>query len=49
MSEPKFQQSLEEAKDEGQEKVNVIKSTCLAVADVLAPLKEKLEAVSKDS
>ena len=49
VSEPKFQQSLEEAKDKGQQKVNAIKSTCLAVADVLAPLKEKLEAVSKDA
>lgn len=48
VSDQEFQQSLEEARQEGRDKVNAIKSTCLAVADVLAPLKEKLEALAKN-
>ena len=47
VSELKFQQSLEEAKEDMRD-VNAIKSTCLVVADVLAPLKDKLEALAKD-
>ena len=48
VSDEEFQQSLEETRQEGRDKVNSIKSTCLAVADVLAPLKEKLEALAKN-
>jgi hypothetical protein len=42
MSGREFPQNLEEARQEGRDKLNVIKSTCLDVDDVLAPLKEKI-------
>ena len=52
MSEEEYQQALEEARQEERqetdEKINAIKSTCLAMADLLVPMKEQLDALYVD-
>lgn len=42
------EQILEQAKNETREHVNVVKSTCLVLADLLEPILEKLDALSYD-
>ena len=52
MPEEEYQQALEEARQEARqetdEKINAIKSTCLAMADLLGPMKEQLDALDVD-
>jgi hypothetical protein len=39
---------MEEARQEGRHKVMAINSTCLAMADVLVPLKKNIQALAKN-
>jgi hypothetical protein len=49
MSDREFHQNLEQTRQEGQDSVNMIKSTFLVVADVLSLIKEKIETLAKNA
>jgi hypothetical protein len=49
MSDREFHQNLEQARQDGRDSVNTIKSTFLVVADVLSLIKEIIETLAKNA